>query len=377
MVALALVLALWSTLNWFDFDVVLLWQLSVLSREFGHWLFFLSLLVAVYVWRRRFLYLRSQRGAIFGLTLIAAINFIRPVYLAHRHDAEYTGEVAKLGYAVEGNSLFSVPALWEMAWLKETEYHRIEYTGLEGHALHADYYPSVAKDVVKPPLIIVVHGGGWESGNTQQLPALNWELAHAGFAVASVSYRFSPETVWPGQMEDVVAGIHALRGRADELGFDPDRLLILGRSAGAQIAGVVAYTRTELPIKGYVDFYGPTDLDFGFEVTVEGDIIDSRNILRRFLSGDPDSSVEMYRSSSVIASASVRPVPSLLLYGEGDRLVWHKHGERLKRRLIQSATPVALIDLKWGTHGFDFNPSGPGGQISRNAVLTFARGVLK
>ncbi|MBX3017006.1 MAG: alpha/beta hydrolase fold domain-containing protein [Bdellovibrionaceae bacterium] len=377
MVLLALLLALWSGLNWFDFDIVLLWQFSVLSREFGHWLFFVALLVAVYVWRRRFYYPRAKRRAVFILTAIAACSFIRPVYLASRYDAEYTAEVAKLGYAVEGHSLFSIPALWEMAWLKETSCRRIEYTGPDGHALHADFYPVVRKDVTKPPLVVVVHGGGWEGGNTQQLPALNWELAHAGFAVASLSYRFSPATVWPGQMEDIVAGINVLRGRADELGFDPDRLLILGRSAGAQIAGVVAYTRTELPIKGYVDFYGPTDLDFGFEVTVEGDIIDSRNILRRLLSGDPDSSVEMYRTSSVIASAAIRPVPSLLLYGEGDRLVWHKHGERLRRRLIQSGTPVALIDLKWGTHGFDFNPNGPGGQISRNAVITFVRGVLK
>lgn len=384
--ALAVLLALWSLLNWTEFDVVRLWQLSVLSREFGHWLAAAALLLAVHVWRRRYLYPRGARRGAILFAAVAAIGFARPVVSAFRHEAEFRAELAAMGErfvaaaggmrpagAADVPALFSLAELWKMPWASAPS-RRIEYAGPDGGRLHADYYPATTG--TRPPLVVVVHGGGWEGGDTRQLPALNAELARAGYAVASVSYRFSPAAPWPGQLEDVVAGIRELRARADELGFDPERLLLLGRSAGAQIAGVIAYSRTDLPVRGYVNFYGPTDLDFGFEITVEGDIIDSRNILRRFLSGDPVQAAAAYRSSSVIEAAKLRPVPTLLLYGTDDRLVWHKHGERLRRRLLQNGTPAALLDLPWGVHGFDFNPAGPGGQISRNAILYFAGLVL-
>lgn len=379
---LAVLLALWSILNWFEYDILLFWQLSVLSREFGHWLFLIAILVAILIWRRRFLYPKKQRSIAVLSALLAAVGFARPVALALRDRESYRQELVafqqKRSDPTNVPVLFTVQGLFDFGAFKDEAYRRIEYPGPGGGRLHADFYS--AQNVVegtKPPLVIVVHGGSWEGGTTQQLPALNSDLARAGYGVASLSYRFSPTTPWPGQLEDVVAGIKALREQALALNFDPDRMVILGRSAGGQVAGVVAYSQNELPIKGYINFYGPTDLDFGFEITIDGDIIDSRNILRRFLKGDPVSAVEEYRSSSVIESAKIRPVPTLLLYGEEDRLVWHKHGERLRRRLIQSGTPVALIDMKWGVHGFDFNPRGPGGLISRNAVHTFLESVLK
>lgn len=373
MIGIAAVLALLSILNWAAFDILTLWQLSVLTREFGHWLFVVCILVMVFSWRRRRLMPRRRFHWTLIGAAIAAVGYARPTLSAMENAQEYRRELAtfaeRMQRPAEVPMLFSFADFWRSWWSPTVSFHRIEYRSPEGAELHADYYR--AQGIRRPPLIVVVHGGGWEGGDTQQLPALNRDLSAEGYAVASVSYRFSPATPWPGQLKDVVAGIQELRRRADELDFDPERIVLLGRSAGAQIAGIVAYTETDLPIEGYVGFYGPTDLEFGFEVTVEGDIIDSRNILRRFLGGGPLEQPESYQSASLINALKIRPVPTLLLYGEPDRLVWYKHGERLKRRLDQIGIASALIVMPWGVHGFDFNPDGPGGQISRNAVRYF------
>ncbi len=68
---------------------------------------------------------------------------------------------------------------------------------------------------------------------------------------------------------------------------------------------------------------------------------------------------------------TVHPVPTLLLHGQPDRLVWHKHSERLYERLKAAGVPAAFIDMSWATHGFDYNLNGPGGQISTGAVDDF------
>ena len=62
-----------------------------------------------------------------------------------------------------------------------------------------------------------------------------------GYAVASIDYRLAPEFKWPAQRDDLLAAIRFLRAHAAALGIDEDRLVLLGRSAGGQIATAAAY----------------------------------------------------------------------------------------------------------------------------------------
>lgn len=373
---LATAFLLLSFLNIVEFDLIRFWQASVLTREFGHWFFLLAVLGLVRVWQARSNYGRHELRWLLGSLLISGILFARPVYEALKNREAFRQELISLaqqGMTFEANAepgaLFRLRDVLRSPLLSQS-FERIEFKSPEGADLHFDFYRAVQAPA---PLVVIIHGGSWEGGSTQQLPALNQELVHAGYAVASVSYRFSPDTRWPGQQDDVNASLDEIRRRADELGVDLQKIALLGRSAGSQIAGRVAYTRKDLSIRALVGFYGPTDLKFGYEITQDNDILDSRNLLIRFLGGSPIQAPENYAKASVIGAASERPVPTLLLYGEDDRLVWFKHGERLKYELQSRKVPVAFISMPWGVHGFDFNPNGPGGQIGRNSVLFFLR----
>ena len=91
----------------------------------------------------------------------------------------------------------------------------------------------------RPPLAIYVHGGGWQHGAPEMVaekPA--WFAAH-GWAFASVGYRLLPEAPVEEQAADIGRAIVRLRSEAAEHGFDPDRILLLGHSAGAHLSALV------------------------------------------------------------------------------------------------------------------------------------------
>ena len=92
----------------------------------------------------------------------------------------------------------------------------------------------------RPPLAIYIHGGGWAHGTPEMVaekPA--WFAAH-GWAFASVGYRLLPESPVEEQAADVGRAIQRLRSEAAARGFDPDRILLLGHSAGAHLTALAA-----------------------------------------------------------------------------------------------------------------------------------------
>ena len=102
-----------------------------------------------------------------------------------------------------------------------------------------DFYP--AKDNAKAGLVVFVHGGGWSIGDksngTGTKPAFYNGL---GYAFASINYRLVPQVKPGDQAQDVASAIAALRKDAARLGFDPDRIILMGHSAGAHLAALVS-----------------------------------------------------------------------------------------------------------------------------------------
>jgi acetyl esterase/lipase len=92
----------------------------------------------------------------------------------------------------------------------------------------------------RPPLAVFVHGGGWQNGAPEMVsekPA--WFRQH-GWAFASIGYRLLPDAPVEQQAADVGAALRHLRSQAARLGYDPDRILLLGHSAGAHLAALVS-----------------------------------------------------------------------------------------------------------------------------------------
>jgi acetyl esterase/lipase len=227
------------------------------------------------------------------------------------------------------------------------------------------------------PCVIVIHGGGWNSGDRAQLPGLNHWLARQGYAVAAISYRLAPTFVWPAQRDDVLASIAWLKAQSGELGIDPRRLVLLGRSAGGQIAQVVGFTAGDPAIRGVVGLYAPSDLVFGYVNTHENDMLKSPALMRQFLGGTPDSARANYESASSLNHVGPNAPPTLLLHGAIDALVWDRHSVRLDARLAEQGVPRVFVHLPWATHAFEYNLNGPGGQLTRYALGWFLAAVTR
>lgn len=121
-----------------------------------------------------------------------------------------------------------------------------------------DFYPAVGADgkgANKSPLIVFIHGGGWSIGDKAQ--AAQSKPAHFtanGIAFASVNYRLVPKATVEQQAADIAAAIALIRAEAKEFGIDPDRIALMGHSAGAHLAALVttdpAYlAKAGVPIK--------------------------------------------------------------------------------------------------------------------------------
>jgi acetyl esterase/lipase len=101
-----------------------------------------------------------------------------------------------------------------------------------------DYWKGATRGA---PLVVFVHGGGWKRGDKAMMDGSaklhDWQAQ--GYAVASLNYRLVPEATVEQQATDVASAVAYLKGRAASLGFDPDKVVLLGHSAGAHLVALV------------------------------------------------------------------------------------------------------------------------------------------
>lgn len=351
------------------------WKLAVVAGEYGHWFAAGSLLVAGSAWL-----LRGEQFVLAAVTLgiaVAATVFLsKPAFQAWQVSRELPRLLSAWPEAPPMNSKpFSVVALFGGGERPSgVSVRRL----IMPENLPLDFYSAGRRpDGRLLPCVIVVHGGGWNSGDRSQIPHFNHWLAGRGYAVAAISYRLAPGNVWPAQRDDVLAAVTFLQNRAAELGIDAARIVLLGRSAGGQIALATAYAVTIPGVRGVIALYAPSDLIFGYVNTHENDMLKSPALMRQFLGGAPEAARTNYESASALFHVSERTPPSLLLHGENDALVWHRHSVRLDARLAEKNVPHAFVSLPWATHAFDYNLDGPGGQITRYAIERFLAGVTR
>ncbi|GAB4034360.1 alpha/beta hydrolase fold domain-containing protein [Spirosoma gilvum] len=115
-------------------------------------------------------------------------------------------------------------------------------TPVANRKLLLDVY-APATTASKPlPAILMVHGGGWRSGDRSHNNVLAGQLAAKGFVAIPVEYRLSPEALYPAAVHDVKAAIRWMRANARTYNIDPKRIAILGFSAGGQLAALVGST---------------------------------------------------------------------------------------------------------------------------------------
>ncbi len=221
------------------------------------------------------------------------------------------------------------------------------------------------------PLIVVVHGGGWEGGTIRDFEGFSRALAASGCIVASVEYRLSPDFRWPAQRADVRFAIAELTARASELGADPANVFLLGRSAGGQIAAAVACGQSIPGLRGCISLYAPFDMVFAHEVSRDDDLLGSRGLVLRYMGGTPDEVPDTYRGACADQLAGPGSPPQLILHGTRDEICWVMHSRRFALRIAEEGVACEYHELPWATHAFDFFPHGPGGRFSLAAIRRF------
>ena len=248
--------------------------------------------------------------------------------------------------------------------------------------------PDLAADVYAPagpgphPFVMVVHGGSWRGGDKGGQAHVSWALARAGLVVLDVQYRLAPAHRFPAAVADVKCLLGRAREHAAELGLDPARGALLGRSAGAQVALVAAYSAgdprlppgcavEDRPLTRVVDLYGPMDLAWGHDRPVRPDIVEGPHVMELYLGGSPVDVPEAYRLASPVSWVD-RPLPrTLLVHGTGDRLVSVEHERRLARALRAAGREMEVLELPFAEHAFDARAGGLADQLARHVIVRF------
>src|SRR5438045_8745605 len=119
----------------------------------------------------------------------------------------------------------------------------VVYAEVDGFALRYDHYRPVKVDG-PAPVVVVVHGGAWITGDPSQAAGNALHFARRGIATISLSYRLAPAHRFPAPLDDVRRGLRYVRAHAAELGIDPERIALLGLSARAHLAMLTPLART-------------------------------------------------------------------------------------------------------------------------------------
>jgi len=225
-----------------------------------------------------------------------------------------------------------------------------------GRELRCDIYhpPAGVKNGIG---VLLVHGGGWTSGDRSQLRGYGILLGRKGYLCVASEYRLVPESPWPACLQDVKAAIRWMRASAGQLGIDPDRIVIEGNSAGAHLVLMAAGTPgipefageggnagVSEAVAAVIAFYPPT----AFEGRHYGDRVHP-------LWGRPHAAEEA-REASPLTYASATYPPTLLIHGNADQTVPSVDSTLMYEALHKAKAPVELHMYANQPHAFDADP---------------------
>ncbi len=227
-----------------------------------------------------------------------------------------------------------------------------------GRDLRCDVY-TPPDDEAGRPAVLLVHGGGWRSGEKTQLRGYGILLGRAGYVCVATEYRLVDESPWPAQIHDVKAAIRWMRANAGELGIDPTRIALEGNSAGAHLVLFAAGTPGAAPYEGeggnpgvdtsvgaVIAVYPPTVFSFGARahgaVPIEA------------LSDHPTA--ELAESASPAGLAGPHFPPTMLVHGTSDATVPVSASFLMYERLVEHKVPTELHIYAEQPHAFDADP---------------------
>lgn len=253
--------------------------------------------------------------------------------------------------------------------LKKDVFKDLVYAERGDSKLLADWYPTGSMDLArnqKVPACIVIHGGGWYKGNKKDMDTVAQRLSDSGIAVLNISYRLAPKYRFPAPIIDTKDAIRWLKGNAEVLGVDANRICLFGYSAGAHLALMGGFTKpsdglddsnppaakvfafksssplTDLPkkleIKAIVAGGTPSDLTAG----------NYNEYYEKFFGRPPTEIPEVYRAASPMTYVRKGLPPVFLYHGKFDWVVEVDQSRKLVDRLRAQGVTVEYLEVTFG-----------------------------
>jgi alpha-L-fucosidase 2 len=208
--------------------------------------------------------------------------------------------------------------------------------------------------------VILVHGGGWTGGDklgdTKPLLA---PLTQAGFAWFTINYRLAPQYRYPACLEDVYTAIRWVKAHAPEYRLDPDRIALLGESAGGQLVEMAAVQGgPDTRVAAVVPFFGPSDLVA--QTIARGGLHHDLTSLFGCTTMDTQT-IATLRAASPLNFIHPGLPPFLLVHGTADKIVPYAQSVAFDARIRAAGGTSELITVPGGTHAMgNWNKVAPG-----------------
>jgi acetyl esterase/lipase len=233
----------------------------------------------------------------------------------------------------------------------------------------------------KNPLVVLIHGGGFTSGDKSHMHQLGQWLAKRNINAISLNYSLAPESKFPAQCIEVIAAIsHCKAIYKDQI--NTEKIYLVGASAGATIAlNTIGYLKNLSDsssigmlnsIKGVVNLYGITDVQLDLSAPFKS-IYDLNKMIENYTGINKKNWTELSEVSCPLLKKGFCIKPVLSIHGSKDNIVPSEHARLLHLILTQRKVPNLFLELPWATHSFEHPLSGPSGQVTRNAIEMFVK----
>ena len=258
----------------------------------------------------------------------------------------------------------------------------IEYTNPDDQHLQLNLArPKDRKETERSPAVLCIHGGGFRAGKRERWDKLCQQLADRGYVAATATYRLAPKYQFPAAVHDVKAAVRWLRKNADKYQIDPNRIGVVGDSAGGHLAQFLGVTSEVTMFEGtdgngtlpvnvtcVVNYYGPSDFTKSY-----GKSVDAAEVLPLWLGGDAVKEHRRHIIASPLYWVTPNAAPTLLIHGTEDKYVAHEQAVWMYDKLKGAEVDVELLTLQGAGHGF----KGPDADKAEKAMLDYFDRQLK
>jgi len=258
--------------------------------------------------------------------------------------------------------------------LSASEFKDVPYREVDGTTLTLDAH---IPDGPGPfPTVILVHGGGWVAGDKQQYITYIFQpLTDANFAWFSINYRLAPQYKFPADTDDVEEAIRWVKTNASRYRVDPNRIALIGESAGGHLVSYVgAYHAVDTRVAAVVSMYGIHDF---ITASIMWKPI-PEEILKLFgvSAVDAKSAPILIKASPVVYIRKDMP-PYLLMHGSKDEDVPYEQSVEMCEKMKSAGARCDLITVEGAPHGMDHWESHPEWLWYKKALVDWLKQNLK